>query len=228
MLAFVEQAGIQAELDALRERLARAEASERRRIGRELHDSTSQLLVAAQLSMAAVERRAFLTPEAQAALAEARQSIAGVQAEIRAVSYLLHAPPLPGEGLAQGLRAFCAGFARRTGLAITVKVAGSVPRLSDRLELGLYRIAQEALMNVYRHAHAAKVVVRLRLAQGRVVLDIADDGDGLASPREHVSGVGISGMQGRMIELGGALSLVTGRRGLLVRAEAPIELTLDA
>ena len=83
-------------------------------------------------------------------------------------------------------------------------------------------------MNAYRHAHAAKHVVRLRLAQGRVVLDIADDGVGLASPWEHVSGVGISGMQGRMIELGGALSLVTGRRGLLVRAEAPIELTLDA
>jgi signal transduction histidine kinase len=225
MLALVEQAGVLSELDVLRERVAHAEASERRRIGRELHDSTSQLLVAAQLSMAAVARRTFLTPEAQAALAEARQSIAGVQAEIRAVSYLLHPPPLPSDGLAQGLCAFCDGFARRTDLEITVKVARSLPRLSDRLELALYRIAQEALMNVYRHAQATKAVVRLRQAHGRIVLEIADDGVGLASPWEHVSGVGISGMQARMTELGGALTLEAGRGGLRVRAAAPIELT---
>jgi signal transduction histidine kinase len=210
------------------ESLAHAEVNERRRIGRELHDSTSQLLVAARLGLAAVERRSFLPPEAQAALDEAREAIAAAQSEIRNFSYLLHPPSLQAEGLARCLRAFGAGFSLRTGLPVSVRVGRNVARLPDGLELALYRIAQEGLMNVYRHAHATKAVVRLRHVHGRVVLEIEDDGVGLASPLERSPGVGISGMQARMTQLGGALSFETERTGLLVRAEAPIEPKLDA
>jgi len=210
------------------ESLAHAEVNERRRIGRELHDSTSQLLVAARLGLAAVERRSFLPPEAQAAIDEAREAIAAAQSEIRNFSYLLHPPSLQAEGLARCLRAFGAGFSLRTGLPVSVRVGRNVARLPDGLELALYRIAQEGLMNVYRHAHATKAMVRLRRVHGRVVLEIEDDGVGLASPPERSPGVGISGMQARMTQLGGALSFETERTGLLVRAEAPIEPKLDA
>ena len=227
MLAFVDRAEVLAELDALRECLAHAEASERRRIGRELHDSTSQLLVAAQLSLAAVERRTFLTPEAQAALADARRSIAGAQAEIRAFSFLLHPPALQTQGLARCLRAFGSGFAHRTDLAITVKVGRNVPRLADHLELALYRIAQEGLMNVYRHARATTTSIRLRRVDSGILLEIEDDGVGLA-PRDRSRGVGIAGMQARMTQVGGTLSFETERKGLLVRAAAPIAPRLHA
>lgn len=208
--------------------LAHAEVNERRRIGRELHDSTSQLLVAARLGLAAVERRSFLTPEAQAALDEARQAIAGAQSEIRNFSYLLHPPSLQAEGLARCLRAFGSGFALRTDLAISVKVGRNVPRLPDRLELALYRIAQEGLMNVYRHARASKAFVRLRHVNGQMVLEIEDNGVGLRAPRDRTPGVGIAGMEARMTQLGGTLSFDTERQGLLVRAAAPIEPRLDA
>jgi signal transduction histidine kinase len=228
MLAFVEKAEVLAELEALRERLAHAEASERRRIGRELHDSTSQLLVAAQLSMAVVERRTLLTPEARAALADARRSIAGAQAEIRAFAFLLHPPALQTQGLARCLRAFGSGFAHRTDLAITVKVGRNVPRLADPLELALYRIAQEGLMNVYRHAQATTTSIRLRREDSGILLEIEDDGVGLRGPLDRSRGVGIAGMQARMTQVGGTLSFETERKGLLVRAAAPITPRLHA
>ncbi len=208
--------------------LAHAEVNERRRIGRELHDSMSQLLVAARLDLAAVERRSFLTPDALAALREARQSIAGAQSAIRSFSYLLHPPTLQTQGLARCLRAFGSGFAHRTDLAITVKVGSNVPRLPDHLEVALYRIAQEALMNVYRHARATNAFVRLRHVDGRILLEIEDDGVGLRAPLDRTRGVGIAGMQARMTQIGGTLSFDTERQGLLVRAAAPVAPRPDA
>lgn len=209
-----------AAMAAAAEALDHAELNERRRIGRELHDATSQLLVAARLGLNDIEAPAGLTPVGRQALRRVRQSIAGAQAEIRNFSYMLHPPSLQAEGLAHSLRTFAAGFSHRTGIAISVRIGRGLGRLPPRLELALYRIAQEALMNVYRHAKAKHAWLSLRRSEGQAVLEIEDDGVGLAPA--PVAGVGISGMQARMTQLGGSFVLEPGRTGLLVRATAPV------
>jgi signal transduction histidine kinase len=205
--------------------LAHAELNERRRIGRELHDSTAQLLVAARLGLGALERR--LEPDAarRGLIAEIRRSLAAAQREIRNFSYMLHPPNLQQEGLQKTLETFGAGFGHRTGLAVSVEVRDGPWSLPAAVEIALFRVTQEALMNVYRHARARHATVRLGREGEAVVLEIEDDGIGLrrrgrGKPLEP-AGVGVVGMQARMTQLGGALSLTPGRRGLTVRAWAP-------
>jgi PAS domain S-box-containing protein len=209
--------------------VAHAELNERRRIGRELHDSTAQLLVAAQLNLGLLQKRAPQPASAQAALDAARAAIREAQREIRAFGYLLHPPSLDINGLDETLRAFAQGFAQRTGLKISFR-GGPPPaggrRLSKGAKLALLRIAQEALMNVYRHAGAKKAWVRLVRDRDHVMLEIEDDGVGLPSVADEASeGVGISGMRARATQLGGVFELLPGAAGgLLVRVRLPIDL----
>lgn len=210
----------QAEIAAAANALAHAELNERRRIGRELHDSTAQLLVAARLGLNRLSNQGQLSGEPQRVLDDARQAIESAQQEIRNFSFVLHPPALlEVGGLEEALRAFIQGFSRRTGLEISVEAARCSLNLPFRAKVALFRVAQEALMNVYRHAGAGSAVVRLKRRRGRVVLEIEDDGiglpDGAQAPQE---GVGVSGMRARMKQLGGAFELTAGAVGVLVRA----------
>lgn len=199
--------------------LAHAELNERRRIGRELHDSTAQLLVAARLGLGALERRVEINPAARETLEEVRSAIAGAQREIRAFAYVLHPPALEEQGLDRMLRVFAAGFAQRTGLKVSIQSAATARRLPFPIELALFRIAQEGLMNVFRHASAEHAWVRLIRRGGKVVLEIEDDGRGFQTPnREPPSGVGMAGMRARMTQLGGAFEATSNGRGVLIRA----------
>jgi signal transduction histidine kinase len=206
--------------------LAHAELNERRRVGRELHDSTSQLLVVAGLGLSALERRMDLTGEPRKIVSGVRRSIAGAQREIRNFSYLLHPPELQEDGLEKALEDFSMGFGRRTGLNVSVSIEDRPWALSEVMEMAFFRVAQEALMNVYRHAKARFASVRLRREGWVAVLEVEDDGVGLHRPRlggkPMAIGVGISGMQARMAQLGGALTLESGKTGLTVRACAPL------
>jgi signal transduction histidine kinase len=206
--------------------LAHAELNERRRVGRELHDSTSQLLVVASLGLSALERRIELTGEPRRIVNGVRRSIAGAQREIRNFSYMLHPPELQEDGLRKALGTFSAGFGRRTGLDVSVSIEDSPWSLSEVAEMAFFRVAQEALMNVYRHAKARHASVRLRREGSSAVLEIQDDGVGLNHPRFSrkpiAMGVGVSGMKARMAQLGGSLTLESGGTGLTVRACAPL------
>jgi signal transduction histidine kinase len=198
--------------------LAQAEQNERRRIGRELHDSTAQLLVAARLGLGGLERSRLSAP-GRRILEEVRTTLANAQTEIRNLTYVLHPPPPQGEGLDRMLRAFARGFAQRTGLKISVRATSRARSLPSEVEVALFRIAQEALMNVYRHANARHAWVRLQRQAGRLTLEVEDDGVGLsAGGREAPSGVGVSGMRARMVQLGGSLDLAPAAHGLVVRA----------
>ncbi|WP_296597869.1 histidine kinase [Phenylobacterium sp.] len=207
--------------------IARAEQNERRRVGRELHDCTSQLLVAAQLGLSALERRTELKGETRRIAADVRRSIAAALKEIRTFSFLLHPPGLSDGGLPKALEEFGAGFGSRTGLRIDVEVGPGPWVLPATLEMAMFRVAQEALMNVHRHAAARRATVRLSREASAVVLEVEDDGVGLRrrsgrpSPPEPL-GVGLSGMLARMTHLGGSLTLEEQRRGLKVRAWAPV------
>jgi len=207
--------------------VAQAEQNERRRVGRELHDSTSQLLVAAQLGLSALERRTELKGETRRIAADVRRSISAALSEIRTFSFLLHPPGLVDSGLAKALEDFGVGFGQRTGLKVVVEVETDAAPLPRAMELALFRVAQEALMNVYRHAEARTAAVRLRRETSMIVLEVEDDGVGLRRRGDHPGaaeplGVGLSGMLARMTQLGGSLTLEERPRGLKVRAWAPL------
>lgn len=157
-----------------------------------------------------------------------RTSVAALHREIRTFSYLLHPPQLKRLGLAAALTRFVEAFGRRSGLAVRIDVQGEPRPLEADLELALYRVAQEAVMNVHRHARAERLQVRLIPSATSVRLEIEDDGVGLADadpvggPGE--GGVGIAGMRTRLAQLGGALELVRlPQGGLCVRATAPLK-----
>ena len=216
----------EAEIAAAANALAHAELNERRRIGRELHDSTSQLLVAARLGLSRLAGLDLPNEEATHVLEDTRQAIEGAQREIRNFSFVLHPPSLMETGLADALQTFAVGFARRTGLDITFDVGRAGWRLPFTIKVALFRVAQEALMNVYRHAQAARVEVRLKHKGRRIVLEVEDDGIGMRGMdgEPPIEGVGISGMRARMMQIGGALDLLAGPAGVLVRASVAHEL----
>ncbi len=204
-----------------------AEQEERRRIARELHDSTAQHLVAIDLTLSRLERRSDADPEVASILEDIRTSLAAAHREIRTFSYLLHPPNLERAGLVDALRQFLEGFRQRVSLEVSFEVEGPARRMPPLRELALYRIAQEALMNVHKHAAARRVAVRLVLGRESAALEVLDDGVGLTPANirrllaEDTGGVGIAGMKARMIELGGVLEVVARPRGLLVRATIP-------
>jgi signal transduction histidine kinase len=223
-----------AEVKKISKQLLRTQDEERRRIARELHDSTSQHLVAVGIGLTRLsiinerESDARMDREdIQEILTDVRKGITEAQHEIRALSYLLHPPALERMGLCQTLRRFAAGFARRTRIHVDLIIQDRLDCRSHDIATALLRIAQEALINVYRHSNARKVEIRLTSADGRLRLEIEDDGKGIerssiASDEDIDSiGVGIPGMRARVRQFHGELDVLCGQGGVLVRATIP-------
>ena len=213
-------------LDRATQTALAAGEQERRRVARNLHDSTAQHLVAIDLGLSNLERRLPPGPETTAGLQDIRESLAAAHREIRTYSYLLHPPELHRLGLEATLKRFAEGFGRRSSLAVGIEVRGAPYAIPSETELTLFRVAQEAMMNVHRHAHATAVTVRLTRASRSIVLEVDDNGVGFAAtspddPRDD-EGVGLPGMRARMAHLGGLLELIPLKKGVRVRAEAPI------
>jgi signal transduction histidine kinase len=220
-----ELAQLREEVRRLGEELEQARERERRRIAREMHDSTVQDLVAIGLMLRRLESLVG-RPGAKKILNEARSVLATTQQDLRTLSYLLHPPVLDDEGLVVALRSLIRGLASR--MSIRVDLSCDVPpRTSPALEHQLYRVVQEALINVHKHADATRVQVRFFREGNRLILEVEDDGVGLgeAGGAEVRLGVGIRGMHQRIEEFGGTVTLASEGQGLLVRAEVPV---LDA
>jgi two-component system NarL family sensor kinase len=208
----------------LDETLLRTQEVERMRIGRDLHDATSQMLVVLQLALIRLKSKPH-DPEAGAIFGEIEETVDEIHREIRAISYALHPPPLKPGGLVEGLDAMARGFAARTGLAIDFAFEGRARPLAPTAETTLYRLAQEALANVYRHARARHVSLRLVARGGRYVhLVVRDDGigfDGMAAA--STPGVGVTGMRSRIRDLGGRLRIRRLEQGTGVLATLPAD-----
>jgi len=211
----------------LTEQLMRSEETERRRIAREMHDSTVQDLVAIGLNLKRLRHLAN-DPVAQEVLGEVRTILARTQQDVRTLSYLLHPPLLEEGGLVLALASLIRGLSSR--MKICVEFESDMPdspdcRLPIDVEMALYRVAQEALINVHKHASATHAVVRYHREADRLVLKVEDDGVGISGEHgSHVgSGVGIQGMRARLLQLGGALTLSTLRRGTRVKAVVPMD-----
>jgi PAS domain S-box-containing protein len=207
--------------------LLQAQDVERRKVARDLHDGVGMYV--GGLSLALGKIRTFLderNPEHQKVVAECRDMIQAAAGEIRSISYLLHPPTIEEMGLGSALEWLVRGFSSRSGIIISLQLATDVDRLKAETELALFRVTQEALNNVYRHSGSSTASVRLFRESESVVLEIADQGQGMqpfsvgCTPEFTV---GISGMRERVEDLGGKFSIesVPGE-GCMVRAALPL------
>jgi signal transduction histidine kinase len=209
-------------------RLLAAQDEERRRIARELHDTTAQTVAALCMNLTMLEARLPASDaEARRALADAVGLGERASQEIRTVSYLLHPPILEHVGLAGAIREFATGFSRRSGIQVAVEIGAGIARFTPEVELALLRIVQESLGNVHRHSGSLTAVIRLRSARKRILLEIEDAGRGfhseaLAGGEEGRLGVGIAGMRERLRLLGGQLDILSGAGGTTIRATLPL------
>lgn len=220
-----ERAELRREVEQLRHQLEEARERERRRIAREMHDSTVQDLVAVGLMLRRLQDMVE-EPEAKVVLGDARGTLGRTQQDLRTLSYLLHPPILDDEGLVAALRSLVRGLASRMKLRIDLVCDTPGLRTSVDVENALYRVVQESLINIHKHAAATNAVVSYSHAPGLLVLQIEDDGIGMDIESELAmsAGVGIQGMRARVAQFGGTLRLSSGGRGqgVLVRAEIPV------
>ena len=227
-----EQDRMQEEVRDLSERLLMLQIEERRVIAQELHDSTAQHLIAADLALERIREvgaggeGARSDPDfIETALDDAQQSLQEAKREIRVQTFLLHPPLLQSRGLGDAVETFATGFAARAGLEIEAHIDQRADRVSDEFAVALFRVCQEALTNVYRHARASKVVITLALDGRELSLTVldngigADQGDWSTGPRR---GVGLSGMRERMERLGGSILVEAGQPGTRLVATAPL------
>jgi two-component system NarL family sensor kinase len=214
------------EVGDLSSQLLGSQSDERQRIARELHDSTTQHIVAASLGLTRLERRVAAYPETVGICGEVEASLANALTELRVFTYLLHPPELAHAALKVALQEFVGGFAHRTGLSWHVRLPDEIDNLPQELQRSILRVVQEALTNVHRHANASCVDVRARLTRSRLLIRIVDDGHGLRELDGNKEtrlrmGVGIPGMRARLQQFGGELRLKTGPYGTAVLAWLP-------
>jgi PAS domain S-box-containing protein len=220
-----EQRQLHADLQATSFALLRAEENERRRIAREIHDSTAQHLVALDLGFARLEKIVRNGPEGvREWVDEMRGLTRTAHQELRVATFALHPPELEQSGLADTLRDLIRGFGRRTGLEVEFHVEGTPRPIAPAAELAVLRVSQEALLNTHKHARAKVAKLRLIYEETAIVVEIEDDGVGAAMGQAKLwdaAGVGLQSMKARLAALGGVLSIVSGRRGFMVRASIP-------
>jgi signal transduction histidine kinase len=197
--------------DAYEEEIRQAAGQEERnRMARELHDSIKQQIFAIQTSAAAAEAR-FDTdgPGARAALANVRSSAREAMVEMEAMLDQLRATPLETVGLVEALKKQCEALEFRTGARVTVNVAdiAAPERMRPGLAQSLFRIAQEALANIARHARASKVTLSLAGAGADITLTIEDNGSGFAPDAAPRTGMGLANIKARAAEMGGLVEL---------------------
>jgi signal transduction histidine kinase len=210
------------------EQLLSAQEDERQRIAVELHDSTGQHLTAVGLGVARL--RQLLTPRSRVerVLNDMSASLGEAHREIRVLSYLLRPPSLPQGGLGTAARRFVKGFGNRAGLRSTYLSEGLVDAATADVQHVAFRMIQEALTNVHRHAEATEVEVELGNRNGELTVRIADDGRGIEALKkgdltEMAHGVGIAGMRARVEQLGGTLDIRCDGVGTTVFATIPTQ-----
>jgi len=226
-----EAAARQEEYRQLSSRLLRLQDEERRRLALDLHDSTAQRLAALTMNLDVVEgTREALDARTRRALAESRSLAEQCSREVRTFAYLLHPPLLDERGLPAAVRWFVEGFTKRSGIQVTLDLH-DVGRLPRAIETALFRVIQESLTNVHRHASTTTASITLTTTGDTVTLDIEDQGRGLRDQVSHrhgtllseTIGVGIQGMRERIRQLGGTFDVAFTDSGTTVRVRVPVK-----
>jgi signal transduction histidine kinase len=200
----------------------RAQENERLKLGRELHDSTGQLLLALRLEIARLRVMNGASDQVSL-LDEIEDTVREIDREIRAFSFTHYPAEVGTDGLGPALRSLARGFASRTGLSINFSAISDSIGQTGQSALALLRIAQEALLNVHRHARALHVQMALSIRGGMVELTIRDDGVGIPQGHdlEESHGVGLLGMRHRVERLGGHFAIRRLKTGTKIVAAVP-------
>jgi signal transduction histidine kinase len=212
--------------------LLRTQDEERRRIARELHDSTGQNLVMASLMARQVQSQ--IPPDCEPVMTELKNTLQNAIAEIRTVSYLLHPPALEAGGLGVALQSYVQGFSSRTGIHVDLELGPDLGRMRSDVELVLFRVVQEALTNIWRHSGSttARIYMSRQFRNGgdQIALSIEDVGKGIPndirrstlSPtkagHQVPSGLGLIGMRERLNQVGGQLEIDSMTGKTVIRA----------
>jgi two-component system NarL family sensor kinase len=202
--------------------LENLQQEERRRLARDLHDSTSQELAVLNWNLTRLMNLVGERDEALRTLVQQTKEIAHeCSSRIRSVAYLLH-PPLLGEtGLKVAIPWLAEGFEQRSGIRVTLEMDSELGRYRDEVEIAIFRIVQEGLANVLRHSGSPVVKISLSEKTGWLELTVKDQGKGHG--RRTRNGVGISGMHERVEQLGGCLQIDSDEEGTAVKATIPME-----
>jgi len=213
-------------------RLLQMQDEERRRIGRDLHDSVGQYLVGLKMKVDSLQscanrNKSFDNGE----LSECSQLVEEAIKEVRTISYLLYPPMLDELGLKSAIPWYLDGFTKRSGIKTTFEVSSDFDRIPGDLELALFRVLQESLTNVHRHSGSVIATVRLFADNGNAILHVADAGKGTQSKERESQaedwmsafGVGLRGMTERMRQLGGDLRIVSSGAGTTIMASLPLD-----
>lgn len=200
----------------------KAQENERLKLGRELHDSTGQLLLALRLEIARL-REVNGTLVQESLLDEIDETVREIDREIRAFAFTYYPAEVGRDGLGPALRSLARGFGRRTGLRINFNSIPDSIAQTGQVALALLRVAQEALLNVHRHAQALHVQIALTLRGGMLELTVRDDGVGIPEDHdlEESHGVGLLGMQHRVERLGGRFAIRRLKHGTKIVATVP-------
>ncbi|HEV7746629.1 MAG TPA: PAS domain S-box protein [Pyrinomonadaceae bacterium] len=206
--------------------LIEAQEAERQSVARELHDQIGQVLTAIHLNLQAV-RKTCETSEASVLIDEGVAIVDEALGQVRNLSFELRPSLLDDLGLAAALRWYTDRFTQRTGIQATTMISLPDPpaRLTKELETACFRIAQEALTNVVRHAQARNVVVRLQKLNGQIRLAVKDDGVGFDAHSQNrapfTTHLGLRGMRERALALSGRLDVKSSPRGTRISASFP-------
>jgi PAS domain S-box-containing protein len=202
---------------------------ERRRIARELHDSSGQILAALGMNLSLAEsENGNIDPRAAKAIHESIGLVQELSRELRTISHLLHPPLLDEVGLASGLRSYLEGFTDRSTIRVDLEIPEDLGRLPQDLEIAIFRIVQECLTNIHRHSQSPVARIRITRSDSQVNLEVEDRGKGIPPEKRQVlesevtAGVGIRGMRERLRHLGGGLEIRSTETGTVVAARLPV------
>ena len=225
-----EEARRQSELSA---ELVRVQDEERRRIGRELHDSAGQNLVMLKINLDLLALESNPDETMHRKLAECIHLADQLIGEVRTTSYALYPPTLEDVGLKSAIQSYLDGFRERSGIVTKVEIPPDFARPPRDLELAIFRVLQESLTNILRHSGSPVANIRLDIKDGTVRLEVADQGKGI--PPEVLDafncgslgtpGVGLRGMKERIRQLGGNLSVSSTAGGTIVSAAVALGTT---
>jgi signal transduction histidine kinase len=205
-------------------RLLHLQDEERRRLARDLHDSTGQLLAAAKMVLSSLSPGNGDNPRYSECMRLLDRSLQ----EVRTLSHLLHPSGMEEAGFPTAARWYADEFSKRSGIQLKVDVPDLKARLPREIEIALFRILQEGLGNVHRHSKSSSAEISFQTVSGEVVLEIKDQGVGISSEVLHrfrhagISGLGLAAIRERVRELRGTLELESRGQGTSLRVAIPI------
>jgi PAS domain S-box-containing protein len=224
-----ERVRAEEELQRLSGQLLRLQDEERRRMARDLHDSTGQDLVALATTLSQLHGALPSSSRKLRKLASQCQVLADqCVREVRTLSYLLHPPMLDEAGLEDAIRHYVDGFTERTGIEVGLETSASSGRMKPDVEMALFRVVQESLTNIQRHSGSLQAKIRISHGPGKIVLEVSDSGIAGDSQRQNGEfpfrlGVGIRSMHERVKLIGGKLEIQSSSNGTMVRATIPLD-----